>query len=214
MLKKNKGKIILSSLVILLPLLIGLIIWNQLPESIPIHWNLEGEIDGYESRGFVVLGMPLLLLALHWIALLATSVDPKNTNYSGKMFGLVLCIIPAISLLMCVICFSSALGVKLEVDVIIPIFMGILFILIGNWLPKCKQNYSLGVRVSWALEDEGNWRYTHRIAGLVWVIGGVCMVAVALLSFPWLIFVCMIPMIIIPVIASYSYYKKHKKEQA
>ena len=76
MIKKNLKALILGSIVILLPILAGLILWDRLPTEIPIHWNLAGEVDGYGNKSFVVFGMPLILLAIHWLGSLAMSTDP------------------------------------------------------------------------------------------------------------------------------------------
>ena len=92
-------------------------------------------------------------------------------------------ICPAVSLVTGFMTLSVALGMELRIEKLVPIFLGILFIVIGNYLPKCKQNYTIGIRVMWALEDEENWAATHRFASRLWV---GCGVAVLLLAFlPW-----------------------------
>lgn len=173
MIKKNKGKIILTSIIILLPILIGLVLWGELPDKMPTHWNAEGVVDGWSSKGFAVFGLPLFLLAVHWVCLLATNADPKKQNHTDKILGIVLWICPIVSLMMLVLVYGTALGMEFKVDKIMLILMGLMFIIIGNYLPKCKQNYTIGIKVPWALNDEENWNKTHRMGGKLWVITGI-----------------------------------------
>ncbi|MBQ4572182.1 MAG: SdpI family protein [Clostridia bacterium] len=212
MIKKNLPKLIITSLVILIPILIGLILWDKLPDQVLIHWNINGAVDDYATKTQAVFLMPLVLLAFHWICVLGTSLDPKKQNISDKTFTLVLWIIPVISLLCNSMVYATALGHKVSVEIIMPLFMGALFVVIGNYFPKCKQSYTIGIKIPWTLNDEENWNKTHRMAGFLWVIGGVVIMATAFLGAFCLFFVVLIPMVIIPFVYSYLLYKKKKTE--
>lgn len=182
--KEHKGKLILSSALVLLPLAAGLLLWGQLPERLPMHWNAAGEIDGWGSRLMVVCGEPLFLLVIHWVCVAACFIDPKNKMQSRKALGLVFWICPAVSLVTGFMTLSAALGAALpDINTLMLIFIGVLLIVVGNFLPKCKQNYTIGIKVMWALEDEENWTATHRFASRLWV---GCGTATLLLAFlPW-----------------------------
>ena len=212
MIKKNLPKLIITSLIILIPIVIGLILWDKLPDQVPVHWNMSGEVDDYATKTQAVFAMPLVLVAFQWICVLGTSLDPKKQNINDKMFTLVLWIIPIISLLCNSMVYATALGHKVSVEIIMPLFMGALFIVIGNYLPKCKQSYTMGIKLPWTLDDEENWNKTHRMAGFLWVIGGVVIMATAFLGAFWLFFIVLIPMVIVPTVYSYLLYKKSKKE--
>ena len=173
MIRNNKGKLLASSIVILLPLAFGMFIWNQLPEQMVTHWGMNGTADGWSSKGFAVFGMPMILLALHWICILATAADPKNKGQNQKVFGLVLWITPIISLFTNGMVYAVALGKEVQPHVAVLLFMGVTFIAVGNYLPKCKQNHTIGIKIKWTLEQEENWNATHRFGGKVWVIGGL-----------------------------------------
>ena len=211
MLKKNKKMLVLTSLVILLPVLIGLILWNRLPEEMPMHWNAAGEVDGWGSRMTVVLAMPAILLAVHWLCALVTSADPKRANIGGKPLLLVLWICPVISVLVSGLTYLTALNIPVSVEVVMPLVLGILFVVIGNYMPKCRQSYTLGIRVPWALEDEENWNRTHRFAGKVWMVGGVLIMACSFLGV-WPMLAITLVMAFAPMIYSYVYYRKHRGE--
>lgn len=214
MLKENKGKLIITSIITLLPILIGLILWNQLPDKVPTHWNAEGVVDGWSSKAFAVFGLPLFLFVVHWVCLLASSADPKRYNYADKILSIVFWICPVISVLGFVLIYATALGMELKVDKIMLILVGVTFAVIGNYLPKCKQNYTMGIKIPWTLNDEENWNYTHRLGGKVWVATGViimfCLFLPAKVMFVTML-VALFAAIMVPVICSYLFYKKKEK---
>jgi uncharacterized membrane protein len=173
--RKNLKLMLITSLVTLLPLLVGLCLWNQLPDQLPFHWNAAGEVDGWAGKPMAVIGAPLLMLALHWLCVLITAADPKNKNHSGKMQRLILWIIPLLSVVIFGMIFSTAWNKDLHVASIAPILIGVLFVILGNYLPKCKQSYTIGIKLPWTLHSEANWNKTHRLAGFLWVLGGFAM---------------------------------------
>ena len=99
MLKNNKKLLILSSLALLLPVLAGLILWNRLPDEIAIHFNAAGVPDDYSSKAFAVFAIPGIMLAIHLLGLVMTSIDPKHKNIDGKPLVLVFWLCPVMSLL-------------------------------------------------------------------------------------------------------------------
>lgn len=212
MIKKNLKTLIITSIIILLPIVAGLILWDKLPEKIPVHFNAQGEADGYGSRGLAVFGMPLFMLAMQWICMVASSLDPKSKNITKKSINLVLWIIPAISLLVSGVIYAFSLGEEFNVGTVMVIFFGFFFIVIGNYLPKCKQSYTIGIKISWTLDSTENWNYTHRLAGKVWVIGGIVLIATAFLNLVWIYPAVFVIMVAVPFIGSYLFYKKESKK--
>ena len=95
--KEYKKTMIITSIVILLPILVGLLLWEQLPEEIATHFDFEGTPNGWTSRGFTVFGIPLFLLACQWICVTVTLQDPKRKNMSEKLLRMVFWIIPIAS---------------------------------------------------------------------------------------------------------------------
>ena len=157
MIKKNLPLLIITSIIILLPVCVGLILWNSLPEQIAIHWNVQGVADGFAGKATAVFALPCFLLVMHWICTLVTSADPKVKNVQGKPLTLVLWICPVISLVICSIVYAVAMGYNISIEIIMPIVMGVLFVLIGNYMPKCKQNHTIGIKLPWTLDDSENW---------------------------------------------------------
>ena len=214
MIKKNLPILLLTSVVTLLPMVIGLLLWNSLPEQIPLHWNAEGAVDGYGSKAMAVFGLPVFVLAMQWLCMLMTSLDPKHKNIDAKPLTLVLWICPILCAFISCLMYAAALGYAVSVEILMPLFLGALFVVIGNYLPKCRQSYTLGIKLPWTLDDPENWYNTHRLAGIVWVIGGVVIMATAFLGKFWIMMSKLAVMVLAPTVYSYSLYrrKKHKAE--
>ena len=198
----------MTSFIILLPILAGLLLWDQLPEQIPSHWNTDGEIDGWSSKPFAVFGLPLILLAVQWLCTLGTAADPKKANHSGKVMHLVLWIIPIISILLSTVTYATALGKDIDIDLIMPVFIGFVFAVIGNYLPKCKQNYTIGIKIPWTLNSEENWNRTHRFAGRLWMVCGLAIMLTGFFGSFWIFVPIVLLMILAPTIYSYVLHRK------
>ena len=185
-LAENKGSLAVSSLVILLPGLLG---WRMAWEAV-------------------------ILLAAHWLCLLLVFADRRNREgQSKKAIGLVFWLLPVISLL------SGAVVAGLQrgydgadfMFILMNLGFGLLFLLIGNYMPKFRQNATIGIRVKWTLENEENWNVTHRFGGKVWVVAGLaCMIAALLPSAAMAVVftAAIVAAAVVPCVYSYLYYRK------
>ncbi len=216
MIKNHKWKAIISSGVILLPILFGLALWNQLPATMVSHWGGDGVADGTASKAFMVFGMPLILLALHWLILLVEALVEKYTKpQNNKIVGMLYGTIPATSLVVHVFMYSVALGKDWNLFGLIPVFIGAMFLFIGNYLPKTTRNRTMGIKLRWTMGNDENWNKTHRVGGKIWFWGGLVIMVSALLPINFTIAVMMamiLVSIVVPTIYSYSIYKKHRAE--
>ena len=180
MLKVNKKTMIITSIVILLPIVIGLIFWKRLPDVMATHFGTDNEANGFSSKIVAVFGLPLFMLLIHWVAVIVTSHDPRKQNISPKMFSLVVWLVPAISLFASVSLYSYNLGYQVDITFVSEILMSAMLIIIGNYLPKARQNYTIGIKIPWTLADEENWNRTHRMAGYLWMVSGIIMMILTL----------------------------------
>lgn len=188
MIAKYQKELIVSSIVILLPAFVSL--W--VPE-LPSLWLL-----------------CLSLLAGQWLCFLISAADPGNRGRNEKPLRLVLWIMPILSLLCAGLSYALSAGISLSVGRITTLCLGLMFAAIGNYLPKCRRNYTIGIKVTWALASDENWNATHRFAGKVWVIGGVAVMLAALLPEGWNVFAAVLGAVVIsviPTVYSYRYYK-------
>lgn len=214
MIRQNKWKLIVSSAIILLPLLAGILLMNFLPDSAPIHWGLDGEADGWGNPLTVVLITTPIFLILHWACVLITFWDNRKNNQSKKILGMTCWIIPVLSCFVFCMLYVAAIGKTIEFASVVFIFLGILFAVMGNYMPKTKQNRTFGLKLTWTLASEENWNRTHRFGGKVWVIGGMLMifgVFLPIAAVPFVLIGTILVMAGIPTLYSYLLYKKQVK---
>lgn len=211
---KNKKLLIISSIIILLPMLVGIILWDKLPSMMNVHWGVHGEADGMGSRAFAVFAIPLIFLAFHWICIAATNLDKSAKTQSPKVMGMLYWIMPVISLFSNGIVYMSAFGKSFGLESAIFVLIGLTLVAVGNYLPKCKQNYTVGIKIKWTLISEENWNATHRFSGKVWVVCGIAVMCLGFL--PASLAACAIaPIFLIVILSSflysYLYYRKQLK---
>ena len=198
-----KRTLLVTCIIILLPMFVGLAMWNQLPERMPTHFDFSGTVDDYSGRPFAVIGLPLFILAMQLFCAVMLRADPKKQNISEKLVQLILWICPAVSLFA---------GLAINVSRLSMVFVGLIFIVIGNYLPKCRHNYTVGIRLPWTLDNEDNWNHTHRFAGYVWIIAGVVTLLSVFLSHAAVVWVSAIFVASLsPLVYSFVYAKRHGK---
>ena len=189
---EHKVKLLISSLVIVLPAV--------------VDWQLLWECAG--------------LLAAHWICVLLVFADRRNREgQSKKAVGLLFWLMPVTSLLLAAIRMAVQQGeAGIKITYLITCFaFGLLFLAVGNYMPKIRQNRTMGVRVKWTLASEANWNATHRFAGKVWVAAGLlCMISALLpLEMMLVVFIASIVLAaVVPSVYSYRYYKQHPQDGA
>ena len=210
MMKKPRAEAIITVAVCLLPMVAGAILYNKLPEQVPTHFSVNGEPDGWSSRPFAVFGLPVIIAALQALVLFGLRTDPKKQNMSPALRIIAVWAAPVLCMILYAITMASALGYATHIEVIVPLLVGVAFLLIGNYLPKTKQSYTMGIKLPWTLHSEENWNRTHRLAGFLWMGGGILMVLISLLHLwqVWMMLAIIAVMVLVPVAYSYSLYKK------
>ena len=208
MIKRNWKLLLVTSIIILLPITAGLILWNQLPEQVPSHWNAAGEIDGWSSKPFFVFGLPLIMLGFQWLCVLGTLSDPKKNNHPKKVLHIVFWIIPVLTTILSAITYATALGQTVRIEMVMPVLLGLVFAIVGNYLPKCKQNYTIGIKIPWTLSSEENWNRTHRFAGRLWLVCGILIMLTGFFGgFEFFVAIAAV-MVLAPFLYSYILYRK------
>jgi len=208
MIRKHWKLLLITSIIILLPMVAGLLLWKQLPAQIPTHWGPNGEVDGYSSKAFAVFGLSGIMLAIQWLCTLGTAADPKKQNHPEKVVHLVLWIVPVLSVVLYAATYATALGMEVPVVFIIQILVGLVFVIVGNYMPKCKQNYTIGIKIPWTLHSEENWNKTHRFAGWLWTICGILVMVLSFFGIVWVLLAVMLLIAIAPCVYSYLLHRK------
>lgn len=183
-----------------------------LPDKIPMHWNLAGEIDSYANKNYGIFYLPLMMLAMLILFELSPKLDPKKENY--KIFKKEWLIIKTGILTLFAYLQGTiiylALNPDKDVRPLIFIGLGSLFVLIGNYLSKIRQNYFIGVKLPWTLADEGNWNKSHRLASWTFVLAGLVILLEAVVVFyPGLVIgTSLFLAIVLPIVYSYYLFKQ------
>lgn len=203
-------------IIVLLPFVYLALIWNQLPEKVPLHWNIQGEVDRYGSKGELVLIPILLPLLIYVIFLVIPKIDPKNKlkNMESKYQSIKFLLTIFMSILALFIIYSVKNQALINPNYFI-LAIGVLFIILGNYFKTIKPNYFLGIRTPWTLESEIVWKETHRMAGIMWFIGGLIIVCSSLIlnkQTNLIVFLIVTGVItLIPIIYSYLQFNKKQK---
>ena len=174
--KEYRKLLIITTLITLLPIIAGLILWNQLPDQIATHWGADGQANGWSGKTFAVFGLPCLLAAIHAFTCVITLNDPKRKNIHRKPMLLIFWIIPIVSLVTNGITYLAAMGSDVNVSVIAFVLIGVVFIALGNYMPKLQQNYTVGIKLPWTLNSQENWNRTHRLGGKLFIVSGIVMI--------------------------------------
>jgi len=208
MIKKNLKTMIITSMIILAPIIVGLILWDKLPAEMATHFDSNGQANGWSSKGLAVFGMPLFLLAVHWFCVAFTSVDPKKQNISDKVFVLIMWLCPIVSIVGNGATYLYALDNTVNTTPMGIMLIGCVLIVIGNYMPKMKQSYTIGIKIPWALNSEENWNRTHRLGGYMYILGGVIILVGGFIQQFWLVPVALVLVVLVPVAYSFVLYKK------
>ena len=207
-------KKILKYLLMAAPFLMILAVYNKLPADVPMHWNIHGEIDRYGSRNelFLIAGINVFL-GVYMSAV--AKIDPKQKNYTKfreTYDWMVIWTLGFMTVLMGVVLTETMQPGTINISKVACIMVGILFIVLGNMMPKVKQNFFTGVKTPWALSSETVWNKTQRLGGKSMVLGGVLILLSGFLSngkaTVFLIILTAILISILPMVMSYIWYKQ------
>lgn len=162
-------------------------VYQMLPDRLPVHWGLDGQPNGWASRVVAAFVLPAFTLVLWGVLAGVPSIDPRNRNISKFRPSYDITVIAAVGFLVAVhvATLGLALGWPIRIDTIIALAVGLLFIVIGNFLPRSRSNFTFGIRTPWALTDDRVWARSNRVGGYLMVGAGIACVAGAFLPGTW-----------------------------
>ena len=206
MIKKNLKTLIITGIIILLPLIWGLIAYPTLPDQIPIHFDFADNVDGYGSKIFVLLISPMMLL-IQWAAIVEAQIRSKKEEIKDGYIQCLSWTCAACAIACGVVLYNCIKGDLLTAQRLVPIIVGVVFIIMGNVTPKQKRNKWIGIRIKWTFDDPDNWMKTHRLFGKVSVLCGLAMIGLSFvknISIAYAImFALMLCAVFVPVAYSY-----------
>lgn len=212
----TRTTLIIVSILIVASTLAGLLLWNQLPDSMASHWGTDDQVNGHISKFWGVFLMPLITVAMLVMFLVVPSIDPLKANIVQfrEYFNTFIALIVAFMVYIYALTLIWNLGyTNFRMSTAMLPAMGLLFIFVGVMISKAKRNYFIGIRTPWTLSSDKVWDETHRIGGKLFMASGV----LALLGafFPnyafWLLFVPLMGTALFTVVYSYILFQREQK---
>ncbi|UOF92107.1 SdpI family protein [Fodinisporobacter ferrooxydans] len=153
----------------------GVFLQSHMHHRIPIHWNITGNVDGYAQPWVAVYIMPVVHAIIYGFLLILPKIDPKRDNYltfdhTYRLFTFVFVLFFSALIWMVDL---QGIGMQFPLVMLLQLMLGILFVILGNWLGRVRHNYFIGIRTPWTLANETVWKKTHRFVGKLYVISGV-----------------------------------------
>lgn len=196
---KHKHTMLVSTLLCLLPILLGLALYGNLPDQLPIHFDLAGNPDNYAAKPLAVFGLPLFMALINMICHRIARFDTKTVEASpAVLLSVTDWIIPVLCNILMPITLFKGMSKNVPISLIVSLIVGLTFVIIGNYLPKVKPNRYMGIKLPWTFSSEENWRRTHRLGGFTWVLAGLLTIIAGLFSLHRLLILSLAAAILVP----------------
>lgn len=190
------------------------LVYPSLPDPMPTHWNAAGRPDDFMSRPVGAFLMPLTALGIYLLMLVLPRIDPRRANVArfGDTYRLIRILLPLVFVYFHGVVLYSVLRNQMLLETRFFLAgLGLLFVILGNYMPRFRSNWFVGIRTPWTLSDDQVWRDTHRLAGRLWVLAGLIIVLGGLVSAAWslVVFIVVIALAAgVPVVYSYLRYRQ------
>lgn len=204
----------ISLVLIGLCLVVGVLLYPQLPDPMPSHWNAAGEVDGYMSKVWGVFLLPLITASLTLMLLVIPSIDPLKANietfrrsYNVFIVGFVVFMLFVYGLTL-----AAALGWQFNMNYLLLPVMGVLLIGVGQLVKRAKRNYFIGIRTPWTLNSEQNWDATHTLGARMFTAAGIVTIFSAFLGEEgiWVMLAAVLVAAFVPILYSYLLWRREQ----
>lgn len=165
----KNSRVLLPNLISLLPIVYGGLLWQYLPQQLPIHFGIDGQADQYAPKLIAVIGLPVLIITVNYVII--RSMKNKGID-NQKVFTVLIWSLPLLLNVVQIVTFMHALNYHINIGSVILPVIGLLFIVLGNYLPKTTPNYMVGIRLPETLHNSENWQKTNRLGGFTMVFAG------------------------------------------
>ena len=190
-------------------------VFPRLPETMPTHFDMSGQPNGWSSRLFGAWAVPLFLILMWGLFRVLPAIDPRGSNYAkfgGAFEGMIVSIM-LFMLALHIVMLRSALGYPVAMQRVVAIGVGVLLAVIGNLLPRARPNWFIGIRTPWTLSSDRVWEKTHRFGGHVFVAGGILIILAGLVTAHWAS-ILLVTIVLLCTAAVFVYsYVEWKREQ-
>lgn len=204
-----------STLITLLPILFGAMLYHRLPDRMPTHFAADGSVTETMPKLVVVFGLPLFFAIINVIVLVFTNADPKNKHLTTFPVAIIASLIPFITVGTMLMVDVLALGYRVQITTVVMFILGIVFIAIGLVLPKVDTSYTIGIRTPWTLSNRNNWRMVHRLGGRLFIGAGILLFGCAGFNhtpiFLTILVIIILIVVIVPIVYSYLLWRQSNR---
>ena len=175
---------VISLLLVAGAIVASVVAYPNLPDQVPTHWNAAGEIDGYSGKLTAAIMGPALAAGILVIMWLIPVISPKGFRTEGFQDVINVFQVALVAFLVGIggLVIAAGFGHEMSVERIVPIAVGLLFIVLGNYMGKIRKNFFIGIRTPWTLASDEVWARTHRLGGYLFVAAGALMVVMPLVG--------------------------------
>ncbi len=209
--------LLIRILLVLLMLFVGVFFYKDLPEMLPIHWGIDGKIDDYSSKNFFIFFIPAMTFGMIALFKIGQLIDPRKERYEAfkKEWEIIKTGIVAFMSYLYYITIYISFNQTQRIEPLIFIGVGILFILIGNYMGKIRQNYTIGFKLPWTIDNEEVWNKTNRLGGYMFVLLGIVFLIESyfLWNVEYITIISLLLSLFIPSIYSYLLHRKIKSKK-
>ncbi|MCS7010248.1 MAG: SdpI family protein [Anaerolineales bacterium] len=211
----NKFTLFLSLTLIFGATAVGVLLYGQLPDPMPSHWNAAGEVDGYISRFWGVFLIPLVTLGLLVLFLLIPTIDPLKANiaqfrpiYNAFIVGFIVYMLYVYGLTL-----AAALGSRFNMTQMLLPAIGLLFLGISFLIKNAKRNFFIGIRTPWTLSSDRVWEKTHQLGAKLFALSGLITLVSAFLGETglWLMLAALLLAVVVPIVYSYLLFAQEEQ---
>jgi uncharacterized membrane protein len=212
----------LQILILAVPFCVAALLWNKLPDRMPNHWGINGQVDGYASKPVAALLLPCINLAFTALMLVLPRIDPKFARYDEetkaslrRTFAAMRLAVTLYLSFLALVVVVTPLYPAIRIPTVIGSGAGLLLMVLGNLMTKLRPNWFFGIRTRWTLESRDIWIKTHRLGGRLMMAGGVCILIFGLLLPMKLFVICVLlpaaaVMSIVPIVYSYIIWNRSR----
>ena len=179
----------LAPIIILVTIAVTVSVYSRLPDRMPVHWGLRGNVNRYGSRAEAASFLPIMMIGLWLLLRVLPRIDPRRANYAkfGDTYDLLVNSLIAFFAVMHVALLGTGLGWPVSMERLVPALVGLQFLILGNVLPRARPNWWFGIRTPWTLSDDRVWMRTHRVGGYLLAAAGIVLLIASALPNPWTI---------------------------
>ena len=209
-------KIAIGLVALLLAWVFSVWAYPELPERVATHWGVAGRVDGWSSRLVLVVLVPMIGLLLGLLLLGLPMIDPRKKEVAqhARTYWTVVNTVLVFLALIQVMLVGYNLGWPVDIPFLVPVLIGVLFLLVGNLMPRMRPNWFMGIRTPWTLSSESVWRKTHRLGGYCFMAMGLLMILSGFLgtgaTFPYVVGVAVV-FGFVPVVYSYFVWRAEQE---